>query len=127
MSIPQGAQEGIGVVMRIGFVYPTTARARATDDRLGCIITVDSDVTLGQERSLEQVEITSEQSLAAHYHPRACLLDILAVSANLHEVIARIGRLIGTNIVVDDLIDPWDPARHGGPGAQITITLPAQR
>jgi len=121
MSIPQGAQEGIGVVMRIGFVYPTTARARATDDRLGCIITVDSDVTLGQERSLEQVEITSEQSLAVHYHPESGLLDILAVKANLHEVIARIGRLTGTNIVVDDLIDPGPKGGTGG--QQITITL----
>lgn len=121
LSIPQDAQEGIGVIMRIGFVYPTTARARATDDRLGCIITVDSDVTLGQEDSLQQVEIASEQSLTVVRHPDSGLLDILAVKANLHEVIARIGRLTGTNIVVDDLIDPGP--KGGSGGQQITITL----
>ncbi|MBD3176457.1 MAG: hypothetical protein GF320_14860, partial [Armatimonadia bacterium] len=120
-SIPQDAEEGIGVMMRVVFVYPTMARARPTDDRLGCIITVDSDVTLEQGGSLEEVEITSDQSLTVQRHAETGLLDILAVKANLHEVLARIGRLTGTNIVVDDLIDPGPTG--GGGGQEITITL----
>lgn len=121
LSMPQDAKEGIGVEMRVVFLYPTTARARATDDNLGAIITVDSDVTLEQSTATSGVEVSTSQKLDVRVAPTTGLLTVMAIKANLHEVLARIGRLTGTNVLVDDLIDPGSPV--GGGGQQITIVL----
>ncbi len=121
MTIPQGAEQGIGVEMRVAFLYPTIATARATDDQLGALINVASDVNLQQAGGATAVEIDSSQSLRVEQDPTSGLLSIVAVKANLHQLLARIGELTETNILVDDLIDPGPV--DGSGGTQLTITL----
>ena len=49
------------------------------------------------------------------------LLDVFAIRANIHGLLARIGQLTGANVIVDDLIDPGSTSGDGG--RLITITL----
>lgn len=120
-SLPQWAEEGIGVEMRIVFFYPTMAEATRTDDRLGCLVTVASDVTLEERAARATVEITSAQMLEVQASPQTGLLTVVAVKASIHEVLSTIARLTGASILVDDLIRPGDV--NGVGAQQITMTL----
>jgi hypothetical protein len=121
LTMPQGADQGIGLYVRVVFLYRTTAVAKATDDQLGALITVESDTNLQQAGATSQVELSSAQSMRVERDPASGLLSIVAVKANLHRLLSEIGRLTETNILVDDLIDPGPTDGTGG--TQITITL----
>jgi len=121
LSIPQSAEQGIGVLMRVVLFYSTIVRVRSSDDGLGVIVTVESNTSLNRGGGAESVEIQSGTFQEVEYDADTELIDVLAVKANVHALLADIGRKTGANVLVDDLIDPG--AADGGGGAQITMTL----
>jgi len=104
LSTPQGAEEGVGVLMAIVMVEPSPVTWRSSTDRQSYIITAQSSRTLeevkGEEKKAE--EKAPEKELLVQVSDN--LVFVTAIKADLHEVLGEIAKKTGANIAVDDAV-----------------------
>jgi type IV pilus assembly protein PilQ len=106
LTTPQDAEEGVGVEMVIVMVEPSSVRANSSTDRQSYIITVRSSRTLEgveeEEAGEEEEAEKKETELSVSYADG--LVSVLAVKADLQEVLGEIAAESGTNLAVDDAV-----------------------
>ncbi len=116
LGTPQEAVAGIGVRLDIQNFVPTTASIAATPDGQGVLLTIQSDRTLATRNSTDTASTsTSEQPAAAagggqvdtstRIEYQAGLMNLRAVKADIHGVLALIAQKSGLSITVDDAIE----------------------
>jgi type IV pilus assembly protein PilQ len=107
LTTPQDAEEGVGVEMVIVMVEPSSVRANSSTDRQSYIITVRSSRTLegvGEEEASEEEEAEKKETELSV----SCedgLVSVLAVKADLQELLGEIAAESGTNLAVDDAVE----------------------
>ena len=100
-SVPQDAQEGVGVELTVSLFVPSTCRVDHSEDRQSVIITVDSDRTLEKSKTEESTSVAEQKThLTCDY--KDGLISINAVKADMLKVFGIISEKSGVNIVVDD-------------------------
>jgi type IV pilus assembly protein PilQ len=104
LSIPQGAEEGIGVEMVVSMVEPSPVRVRRANDRQSVIITVQSSRTLENGEVVEEEEDEKEAKKEITVELDGDLVSVTAVKANIHDVLGEIAKETGANIAVDDAV-----------------------
>jgi type IV pilus assembly protein PilQ len=107
LTTPQDAEEGVGVEMAIVMVEASSVRTNSSSDRQSYIITVRSSRTLegvGEEEASEEEEAEKKETeLSVSYEDG--LVSVLAVKADLQEVLGEIASESGTNLAVDDAVE----------------------
>lgn len=110
LATPQGATGGIGVVLDIQNFVATTASIAATPDGQGVLLTVQSDRTLaargaGASTSEAASGAGGAVDTSTRVEYEAGKMNLRAVKADIHAVLALIAQRSGLSITVDDAID----------------------
>ncbi|MHC4508749.1 MAG: hypothetical protein ACYTAO_07290, partial [Planctomycetota bacterium] len=105
VSVPQDAEEGIGLDVIVTLTEPSTFDVDLSRDKQALIITVNS------ERTIERVEAEGRAVVAEGNERAQCtvayadgLLSVRAVNADIHRVMGDIALESGAEIAVDDEI-----------------------
>ena len=103
---PQGAQNGIGLRLDISNFVATRASVTQTPDGQGVLFTIQSDRTLpgGQSAGGGGKAAQAPDDLSAEVSFDNGLVSVRAVKADIHELMASIGRKSGLAIAVDDAV-----------------------
>ena len=103
---PQGAQNGIGLRLDISNFVATRASVTQTPDGQGVLFTIQSDRTLpgGQSAGGGGKAAQASDDLSADVSFDNGLISVRAVKADIHELMASIGRKSGLDIAVDDAV-----------------------
>ncbi len=106
LTTPQDAEEGVGVEMTIVMVEPSDVRADPSSDRQSYIITVSSSRTLeGVEEEEGEEEAEEEKETQLSVSAADGRVSVLAVKADLQEMLGQIAAETGTDLAVDDAIE----------------------
>jgi type IV pilus assembly protein PilQ len=109
IQTPQDAPEGVGLQMMVSLFSPEVASVTTSPDRQSVIINVNSDRTIAASPSTGEAGGTAPAVAAEE--PMVVAVDannrvhLRAVSADIHEVLARLAHAAGINIVVDDKVN----------------------
>ena len=103
LSIPQGAQAGIGVRMELVLFRPSRITARRSDDQTSLIISVESPRTLVGAEAGPEGPTAVKRQLTVTVSPEG-RLTIAAVRADIHELLSEISRQSNLDIAVDDAV-----------------------
>ena len=101
VQTPQNARDGVGISMKIALFTPSTYQVTPSADQLSVIITVDSDRTLSPGGGSAASDDSSDKLPAAITVLPDHSVNLRAVNADIHELLARLAHLTGINIVVD--------------------------
>jgi type II secretory pathway component GspD/PulD (secretin) len=103
LTTPQGAEEGIGVLLAAVMSEASPVEWSRSTDRQSYIITVKSSRTLeGAEEGAEAAEEEEEKELKVEVTDG--LVSVTAVKADIQEVLGEIARQTGANLAVDDAV-----------------------
>lgn len=102
LEVPQGAEEGIGVLMTVVSYEPSPVSVSYSDDRQSIIIMVSSSRTLegGATASADQKEKGEE--LFVDYD--AGSVNVRAVNVGIQRLLGEIAAKTGVNLAVDDAV-----------------------
>lgn len=104
LTVPQGAEEGVGVQIAIVMVEPSPVNRRLSTDRQTCIITVQSSRTLEEAAGEEQEEKEEEEEKELFVEFADDLVSVTAIKADIHDVLGEIAEKTGANLAVDDAV-----------------------
>ena len=110
LATPQGATGGVGVVLDIQNFATTTASLSATPDGQGVLLTIQSNRTLaGRAGSASTAQAATNGAAPADTSTRveynAGRLNLRAVKADIHALLAQIAQKSGLAITVDDAVE----------------------
>ena len=103
LTVPQDAQEGLGVVMTVTMSERASVECRLTEDRQSLLLTVFSKRTVerasrpggeGGAAVAGLVSVTADQGR----------LTVRAVKADIHKVVAEVAKQGGLAVAVDDAV-----------------------
>lgn len=100
-TVPQDAREGLGVVMTVTMSEPSRVEASLSPDRQTFLLTVYGTRTV-ESSSRTGGPTVKEGGLQVT--ERNGLLTVLAVKANIQQVVAEVARLGNLNAAVDDAV-----------------------
>jgi type II secretory pathway component GspD/PulD (secretin) len=105
ISVPQNAEEGVGLTIVVSLTQPSTFGVALSQDQQALIITVNSD------RTIERVRVGGPAAREIENGQTTCtcefvdgLLTVQATNAPIHEVLGTIARESGAEIAVDDAV-----------------------
>jgi type IV pilus assembly protein PilQ len=104
LSIPQGAEEGVGVEMVVSLIEPSPVRVNRSSDRQSVIITVQSSRTLDNGAAEGEAEEEEETEKEMTVEIDGDLVSVTAVKADIHDLLGKIAEETGANIAVDDAV-----------------------
>jgi type II secretory pathway component GspD/PulD (secretin) len=104
LTTPQGAEEGIGVLMAIVMVERSPVNWSRSSDRQSYIITVQSSRTLEGAEAPEEAKKEAEAEKELTVEVANGRASVTAVKADIHEVLAKIAQQSGANLAVDDAV-----------------------
>lgn len=100
LMVPQDASNGLGVVLQVTMSQSSKVEANLSEDRQVFLLTVKS------QRTVEKIDRTSDTaSVKTGTVDVTCtdgLISVLAVKANIHQVVSEIARKSGISVAVDD-------------------------
>jgi type IV pilus assembly protein PilQ len=103
LAVPQGATEGVGVVMTVGMLEPSGYDLNFSSDRQSLIINVRSERNIERrakgraaEKKAGEKEVSVEVADGR--------VSVTAVKADLQELLGEIAKKTSTNIAVDDAV-----------------------
>lgn len=100
LEVPQGAEEGIGVLMTISTYEPSPVRVSRSDDRQSVIIMVSSSRTLeGRDTAKVDKAEKVEELFVEHEAGR---VSVRAVNVDIQRLLGEIAAKTGVNLAVDD-------------------------
>jgi len=103
VSVPQGAEEGVGIEMLISLFTTSRYEITRSTDQTSVIITVNSERTIEANGVGKPTEISeAESTLEITYEDE--LLTVYAVRADIHKLVAQIARQCGIQIAIDDKV-----------------------
>lgn len=115
VSTPQGAANGIGVLMQINNFTNTSGTVSTTPDGQGVLLTIRSDRTIESARRPggAQAAAGARNAAAAEAKPDTStevrfeknLLSLRAVKADIHSLMGAIAQKTGLPIAVDDAVN----------------------
>ncbi len=102
LAVPQGAREGLGVIMTVSLTEPAHFTANRSEDMQTFILTVYAKRTVeGVKRGAPAGAMkTGEMEVTAHNGR----LSVRALRADIHKLVAEIARASGINVTVDDAV-----------------------
>ncbi|HJN14702.1 MAG TPA: hypothetical protein QGH10_04400 [Armatimonadota bacterium] len=104
ISVPQDAEQGIGLEMRIVMSEPAPFNQNTSPDRQTWMITFMSERTVESGGSIKDVTLSgTETSLTVSCDEENCVW-VRATNADIHQVIGEIARAAGINVAVDDAV-----------------------
>jgi len=101
LSVLPNAVEGVGLMLDISLIQPSTFSVRQSDDMTSVVVTVNSNRTLEGTDGGKQATGQAGSKLQVEADPDG-LLTITAQKASFSEVIREIGEKAGVDIVVND-------------------------
>lgn len=106
LATPQSAVGGIGLDMTIKNLSETNASLAQSPDRTDVIFTINSDRTLEGTRATEGTEdtTTTNAETATEVNFKNGVLNIHAVKADIHALIAVIAKQSRLSVAVDDAV-----------------------
>lgn len=105
VSVPQDAEEGIGLDVIATLTEPSTFDVDLSRDKQALIITVNSERTIERVGTGDRVgvsEVNERSQCTVTYADE--MLSVRAVNADIHRVMGAIARESGVEIAVDDEI-----------------------
>ncbi|HEX8834255.1 MAG TPA: hypothetical protein VF719_08640 [Abditibacteriaceae bacterium] len=108
LSTPQGAANGIGLVLSISNFIETSASIAPTPDGQGVLFTIQSDRTIetkggGSDAAGGTASGNPDTSTFLEYEGN--ILTLRAVRADIHQLMSAIARKTGMAIAVDDAVN----------------------
>jgi type II secretory pathway component GspD/PulD (secretin) len=103
LSLPSWAKEGTGVLLSVVMYEPSQVTVTGSSDRQSYIITVSSSRTL-EQRQKSTSEKSGEQATDIQVEAVDGVVSVMAVKADLYDMLGRIAQKTNANITVDDAI-----------------------
>lgn len=106
LATPQGAVGGIGLELKINNLIATNASLAQSPDRTDVILTVQSDRTIenASAGAAAGSENTGENSTLTNVSFADGVLQVRAVKADIHSLVAAIAQKSGLAVAVDDAV-----------------------
>ena len=102
LEVPQGAQEGIGVLMTVVNYEPSRVSVSRSDDRQSDIIMVSSSRTLEGSGAAKADEEKKGEELSVEH--QAGRVSARAVNVDIQRLLGEIAAKTGVNLAVDDAV-----------------------
>jgi len=103
MTVPQDAEEGIGVDMVVSLYEASRVEVQGSSDRQSVLITVRSSRTLeSNETGAKKREAEEAEELRVEVADGR--VSVVAIRKSLHEVLGEVARRTGANVAVDDAV-----------------------
>jgi type II secretory pathway component GspD/PulD (secretin) len=103
ISTPSWAKEGTGVLLSLVMYEPSQVNAAESSDRQSYIVTVRSSRTLEQRKKGASAK-SGEQTADIRVEAVDGRVSVMAVKADLYQVLGKIAQKTNANITVDDAI-----------------------
>ena len=103
LSVPQGAPEGVGVVMVVKMYEASPVRVSTSTDRQSVIITVSSSRTI-EETGEPEAEAEAKQAREMSVWTADSLVSVTATNVSLQQLLGEVARKTGTDLAVDDAV-----------------------
>lgn len=104
LGVPQDAREGVGVVMTVALFDPSTVNVTKSTDQQSLLITVNSNRTLVSRPTNGATSTQPGPTTSQDVTFKDGKLALYAVKSKLAGLLARIARLSGVDMVVDDSV-----------------------
>jgi len=117
LEVPQGAKEGVGVLMTVVNYEPSPVSVSRSDDRQSNIIMVSSSRTLEEGAAAPRAKEEKGEELSVEY--QAGLVSVRAVNVDIQKLLGEIAAKTGVNLAVDDAVRAkvslslWDQTPDG--------------
>lgn len=117
LEVPQGAEEGVGVLMTVVNYEPSPVSVSRSDDRQSNIIMVSSSRTLEGSGTPKVDKAEKGEELSVEY--AAGRVSVRAVSVDIQRLLGEIAAKTGVNLAVDDAVrakvslNLWDQTPDG--------------
>ena len=117
LEVPQGAEEGVGVLMTVVNYEPSPVSVSRSDDRQSNIIMVSSSRTLEGSGAPKVDKAEKGEELSVEY--QAGLVSVRAVNVDIQKLLGEIAAKTGVNLAVDDAVrakvslNLWDQTPDG--------------
>jgi len=102
LEVPQGAEEGIGVLMTISTYEPSPVSVSRSDDRQSVIIMVSSSRTLDGSGAAKVDKTEKGEELSVEHE--AGRVSVRAVNVDIQRLLGEIAAKTGVNLAVDDAV-----------------------
>lgn len=104
LSVPQDAEEGVGVVMLIGLYEPSSLNVNRSTDRQSVVITVNSRRTIIRRSTETQTGTVNGGTATEDVTFRDGKFSVHTMRAKLLPLVARLAELANASIAVDDSV-----------------------
>lgn len=104
LSVPQDAQEGVGLVMLIGLYEPSSVNVNKSTDRQSIVITVNSKRTITSRPTTSVSNGDNGGGVREDVAVRNGKVSIHALKAKLLPLLGKLAELTGENLAADDSV-----------------------
>jgi type II secretory pathway component GspD/PulD (secretin) len=102
LEVPQGAEEGIGVLMTVVNYEPSPVSVSRSDDRQSDIIMISSSRTLEGSATAKVDKAEKGEELSVEHE--AGRVSVRAVNVDIQRLLGEIAAKTGVNLAVDDAV-----------------------